>query len=121
MKPSADGSPPAGDMDEEDDYVDEVVRRIRIAGVGWAITNREWLRNANPEPAEGAVRRWRQIWRPMLAIADGAGEDWPQRAREACVKLKHGYATADAEEREALTEVRGAVDEMKQAMAGMFG
>ncbi len=121
MKPSADGNPPAGDMDEEEDYVDEVVHRIRLAGMGWTITNREWLRNANPEPAEGAVRRWRQIWRPMLAIADGAGEDWPERAREACVKLRHGYAAADDEEREALTEVKGAVDDMKRAMAGMFG
>ena len=121
MKPSADGSPPAGDMDEEEDYVDEVVHRIRLAGMGWTITNREWLRNANPEPAEGAVRRWRQIWRPMLAIADGAGEDWPERAREACVKLRHGYAAADDEEREALTEVKSAVDDMKRQMAGMFG
>jgi Protein of unknown function (DUF3631) len=121
MVPSPDGNPPEGDLDDEEDYVDEVVSRIRIGGMGWCITNREYLRAAKPEPAEGAVRRWRQIWRPMLAIADGAGEDWPVRGREACVKLRHGYAAADDEEERALASMKGELAGMKREMAGMFG
>jgi hypothetical protein len=118
--PPKDAEQPA-DMDEEEDYVDEVVRRIRLAGMGWTITNREYLRAARPEPAEGAVRRWRQIWRPMLAIADGAGEDWPQRAREACKRLQHGYAVADEKQRQGLESMKDELAGMQHEMAGMFG
>ncbi len=113
MQPAPDNAEPA-DLDEEKDRVAAMVRNIQIAGMGWTITNREFLRTWVPEPAEGAHRRWRQIWRPMLTIADGAGGDWPERARVACVKLQHGFAGADDK------QLAGLAD-MKAELAAHFG
>ena len=42
----------------------------------------------NARPLLPAVHdRAREIWWPLLAIADAAGSDWPRLAREACVAL----------------------------------
>ena len=50
-------------------------------------------------------------WRPLLAIADAAGKDWPQRARDAC-KAMSGAAAEEGEQessrRDAGTEAPGA-------------
>jgi hypothetical protein len=96
MAPAPAGGQPA-DLDEDEDQVAETVRRIRIAGTAWTLTNRDWLRAYRPDAAEGATGRWRQIWRPLLTMADGAGRDWPQRAREACVALQSGAAGSEDE------------------------
>jgi hypothetical protein len=96
MRPAPDDAQPA-DLDDEENAVATAVRRIRLAGMGWTVTNREWLRSYKPEPAEGAYRRWRQIWRPLLAVADGAGRDWPERARAACVALPAGTGGQEQE------------------------
>ena len=39
------------------------------------------------EEVEGGALRAAQIWRPLIAIADCLGGDWPQRARTACEQL----------------------------------
>jgi hypothetical protein len=115
MRPAPDDAEPA-DLDEEEEQVARMVRTIRIAGMGWTITNREYLRSHRPVPAEGAHRRWRQIWRPMLTIADAAGGDWPERARKACVELQHGYAVADDEQ---MKDLAGMKDELAANFPGM--
>jgi uncharacterized protein DUF3631 len=47
---------------------------------------------ARPElPDELDDRAW-DYWEPLLAIADLAGEDWPERARAAAVELSSGEA-----------------------------
>lgn len=40
-----------------------------------------------PAMPEGIVDRNAEIWEPLLAVADAAGGDWPEMAREACVVL----------------------------------
>jgi uncharacterized protein DUF3631 len=40
-----------------------------------------------PKMPEGIINRNHQIWEPLLAIADGAGSDWTDRARVAAVAL----------------------------------
>lgn len=59
--------------------------RDRIAA--WAEHARGWVMGAWPEFPEGVTDRPADVWEPLLAIADAAGGDWPQRAREACVAL----------------------------------
>jgi hypothetical protein len=103
--PPADAQPE--DLDEDEDAVAETVRRIRIAGTAWTLTNRDWLRAYRPDAADGATGRWRQIWRPLLAMADGAGRDWPERARAACLALQSG-AGGDEDEDE-LGEILAAI------------
>jgi|TARA_B100000315_G_C14532655_1_gene566989 putative DNA primase/helicase len=45
------------------------------------------LRNAEPDMPAGIFNRKADNWRPLLAIADAAGGDWPARARRAAVAL----------------------------------
>ena len=40
-----------------------------------------------PKLPDGIVDRPAEIWEPLIAIADVAGGDWPETAREACVSL----------------------------------
>jgi putative DNA primase/helicase len=44
-------------------------------------------RAADPPTPDGLNDRGGDVWRVLLAIADDAGEDWPHRARAACVAL----------------------------------
>jgi Protein of unknown function (DUF3631) len=63
---------------------------------GHAIRNRlaEWAyvvgRDAGaswPTMPEGVVDRPAEVWEPLIAVADAAGGEWPERARAACVAL----------------------------------
>ncbi len=64
----------------------------------WAAQQRDNLEDAQPEPAEGMSGRAEQIWEPLLAIADAAGGDWPERARAACAELTLANGVPDSEE-----------------------
>ena len=44
------------------------------------------LRNADPD-MDGMFGRIAQVWRPLLAVADAAGGDWPRLARHAASSL----------------------------------
>ncbi len=77
---------------------DEPVDRFRLAAgvelldfarsaARWARDHLDDLRNADPELPNGLHDRARDNWRPLIAIADLAGGDWPRLAREAAVAL----------------------------------
>lgn len=53
----------------------------------WAGQVRDEVAGAQPESVEGIEGRAEQIWEPILAVADAAGGEWPQRARAACLEL----------------------------------
>jgi hypothetical protein len=58
----------------------------------WVTAHLDELANANPDmPVED---RAADTWEPLVAIADLAGDDWPDRARKACAKLT-GEAEVD--------------------------
>ena len=64
----------------------EAVARLRtLAGriKRWVADNELALSVATPAMPEGVINRLRLTWRPMLAIADQAGGNWPRLAREA--------------------------------------
>jgi hypothetical protein len=51
----------------------------------WLHAHLDILRDAQPElPVED---RAADVWEPLVAVADLAGGDWPQRARDACREL----------------------------------
>ena len=55
----------------------------------------EELSHAEPElPDELSDRGW-DIWEPLLAIADAAGGEWPERARAAAVRLSSAQEPED--------------------------
>ncbi|MET9650417.1 DUF3631 domain-containing protein [Streptomyces sp. NPDC006460] len=53
----------------------------------WADQVREQVTGAWPEMPDGVTDRPADVWEPLLAVADAAGGDWPDRARKACVEL----------------------------------
>src|SRR5262249_13201773 len=59
------------------------------------------MTEARPEMPSGVEDRDADMWEPMLAIADAAGEDWAKRARGAAVAL-----VAAAAEREPSLGIR---------------
>ena len=80
---------------------EEPVERLRLDKLGeleslrrkawrWASDNAEELRDADPEIPSSLHDRARDNWRPLLAIADLAGGEWPKRARDAALVLHGG-------------------------------
>lgn len=62
----------------------------------WANDHAVALKTATPEVPTGVGSdRSRDNWLPLLAIAEAAGGDWPQRARTAMVILETPDAAAD--------------------------
>ena len=53
----------------------------------WAADSTDTLRGARPEMPEGFQNRLAANWRPLLAIADLAGGDWPRLGRVAATVL----------------------------------
>jgi Protein of unknown function (DUF3631) len=50
---------------------------------------------AESEPAMPVEDRAADAWEPLMAVADAAGGDWPNRARAACSALVDAAETAD--------------------------
>jgi Protein of unknown function (DUF3631) len=50
-----------------------------------------------PDMPEGVTDRAEECWSPLLAIADQAGGDWPERARAAAVALTSGQPADDVQ------------------------
>jgi putative DNA primase/helicase len=76
----------------------EVVGRLRLDRLSeldplssraarWAQDNVETLRLADPNVPQALDDRAQDNWRPLLAIADALGGDWPARARQAALSL----------------------------------
>ena len=60
---------------------------LRRKCVRWAGHHMEELRNATPKVPEGLNDRARDNWEPLLAIAEACGGEWPEKAREAALRL----------------------------------
>jgi hypothetical protein len=61
--------------------------KIRAMLADWVATRSEHLTDQWPHMPPGITDRPADVWEPLLAIADAAGGDWPDRARDACVYL----------------------------------
>lgn len=75
---------------------DAAFRDLRRRAARWAEDSIEELRGADPELPEGLDDRAADNWRPLVAIADLAGGDWPTRAHEAA-KVLSGEGTTDTD------------------------
>jgi putative DNA primase/helicase len=53
----------------------------------WCSDNADRVRGADPDIPDGIFNRVADNWRPLLAIADAAGGDWPERARRVLVAM----------------------------------
>jgi hypothetical protein len=61
----------------------------------WAPANVKALAEARPDIPPALDDRAADGWEPLLAIADAAGGDWPERTRKAALELSAGHAYED--------------------------
>jgi Protein of unknown function (DUF3631)/VirE N-terminal domain len=57
----------------------------------WVIDNIQGLKDCDPKLPETAFNRLADNWRPLFAIAQVIGADWPKRASEAFAKLTSAF------------------------------
>jgi Protein of unknown function (DUF3631) len=79
----------------------------------WAADNIEALRSADPDVPANLQNRAADNWRPLIAIADAAGGDWPVRVRQIA---EHAAGSADATQSDAvllLADIRALFAEKK--------
>ena len=107
---------------------DETVERFRRAEregltsiprqcARWTTDNMALLRAARPAIPTDVDDRAADNWESLLAIADTAGADWPERARAAALRLSGARAEADDSEDLAvqlLADVRAAFAERSE-------
>ena len=62
----------------------------------WAIDNAEALKEASPALPHDFTNRVAANWHLLLAIAESAGGEWPEKAREAAAAIAKLKATLDA-------------------------
>jgi hypothetical protein len=60
---------------------------LRRQALRWVIDNIEALKTATPTMPDGFDNRVGDNWHLLLAIADLAGGDWPEKARQAAVTI----------------------------------
>lgn len=75
--------------------VEPEAERLRSQLEAWAAANVEVLRDADPPLPEELNDRAQDVAEPLLAIADLAGGEWPEKARRALVELCRGETTED--------------------------
>ncbi len=70
------------------------------------------LKAARPAPVPGLSNRAQDNWEPLLAIADAARGDWPQRVRRTAQAITGAEAANDAPDAntELLADIRAALD-----------
>ena len=71
-------------------HLDQLARKA----ARWAADNADRIQGADPDMPAGVFNRVADNWRPLLAIADAAGGEWPARARRA-VQCAGASATGD--------------------------
>ncbi|MFE5295412.1 DUF3631 domain-containing protein [Streptomyces sp. NPDC056632] len=69
--------------------------KLRDRLAQWAEQVRKDIAGRWPEMPEGVTDRPADVWEPLLAVADAAGGDWPERARAACVELVNASRADD--------------------------
>jgi hypothetical protein len=87
-----------------DEHVDQFRRRkveqavvaVRAQLQNWALRYTDELAEADPQMPASITDRAADLWEPLLAIADLAGEEWAQRARHAAVSVVKGRVAEDA-------------------------
>jgi|HubBroStandDraft_3_1064219.scaffolds.fasta_scaffold01323_5 hypothetical protein len=83
-----------------------VFEELRRRAMRWAGDNAAELREADPAPPGDLNDRAEDNWMPLLAIADTAGGEWPDRARSAARALSGAVESADGTGEQLLADLR---------------
>jgi hypothetical protein len=86
---------------------------IRSRAARWAIDNAGRLRSAEPAiPDEITNSRARDNWRVLLAVADVAGGQWPQQARDIAKQAAGCSPESESAQAMLLADMRSLFDEL---------
>lgn len=77
------------------DRIDRELEPLRSKAFRWAADHAKDLADAEPSVPEELNDRAQDNWRPLLAIADAIGGEWPKKAREAALALNGGSEDGD--------------------------
>jgi hypothetical protein len=78
-----------------------IAENIYAALEAWAVTAVTEVTDSWPTLPEGIEDRDADVWEPLIAVADAAGGDWPERARDAAV-----FLVSEAREKPATLGIR---------------
>ncbi len=84
---------------------------LRSQAARWARDNTEALCGADPEVPADLNDRAADNWRPLLAIADLAGGEWPERARHAALLLSGRGEEDETIRVQLLADIRGVFED----------
>jgi putative DNA primase/helicase len=76
----------------------------------FAQDNEHRMRVARPQLPDALNDRAQDNWEPLLAIADLAGDHWPETARKAAIKISGGGNEAVSTGAELLADIKAAFD-----------
>jgi hypothetical protein len=106
--------PPGDDLPDVNDpaqHAESIAERGRKLLAVWSLVNRGKLAAVQPEMPEGVRLRAAQIWRPLLAVAEIAGGEWPERAAAACAELTMARDATPADQADQLLDELAAMTE----------
>lgn len=92
-----------------------LIERLQRQLMRFAEESASAVRAARPVPAQGLSNRAQDNWEPLLAIADVAGRDWPDRARRAAQAIVGIEASHEAPDvnTELLADIRAAFAKLR--------
>lgn len=102
---------PGDTVEDPDHYIIEPeAQKIKDAARAWAQQHLAELSLARPDSPPALRNRQREVARPLFAIADAIGGNWPERVRSAVVRLfvSRDAAPADEIKIELLGDIREA-------------
>ena len=73
----------------------------------------EIFQKSRPDLPESLNDRAQDNWEPLLAIADIAGDKWPELARDSAIKISGGYIQKDSMGTELLRDIQKIFSELK--------
>jgi hypothetical protein len=76
----------------------------------WADDFADVIRDHDPDMG-GLINRVADNWRPLFAIADAIGSDWPDRIRQACAELMPSSENADSTDTMLLADIKAIFDD----------
>jgi hypothetical protein len=90
---------------------------LRRKCLRWATDNLAVLRDADPNIPDALSNRPADNWRDLIAIADAAGGEWPERARKAALTLS-GLAGKEDRSIDLLADIRQVFEEGRHEWLG---
>jgi hypothetical protein len=100
-----------GETCEDFDNIDDAdLADLRGRARRWSLDNIDAIKGATPSAPPGFENRLKQNWRTQFAIADLAGGEWPERAREAARRLSKVALDADSIGQRVLADIKAIFD-----------